>query len=134
MASCEALDGLMAAVEAGTKPRTTATVDPLDDPPGTLGSVALLTTTLDDDWSDLPLTPERIVRGHRQLASIERGGLFTELKAAHGSAEITEVTRQRVDWQRQAAQDAGGLGVDEDYGGDHEAHPRAGASSPWASK
>ena len=41
----------------------------------------------------------------RQLASIERGGLFTELKAVHGSAEITQVTRQRVDWQRQAAQD-----------------------------
>ena len=41
----------------------------------------------------------------RQLASIERGGLFTELKARHGAAEITEVTRQRVDWQRQAAQD-----------------------------
>src|SRR5271170_3257064 len=41
----------------------------------------------------------------RQLASIERGGLFTELKARHGSAEITEVTRQRVDWQRQAARD-----------------------------
>ena len=41
----------------------------------------------------------------RQLASIERGGLFTELKARHGSAEITEVTRQRVDWQRQAAHD-----------------------------
>ena len=41
----------------------------------------------------------------RQLASIERGGLFTELKARHGSAEITEVTRQRVDWQRRAAQD-----------------------------
>ena len=41
----------------------------------------------------------------RQLASIERGGLFTELKARHGSAEITEVTRQQVDWQRRAAQD-----------------------------
>ena len=41
----------------------------------------------------------------RQLASIERGGLFTEFKARHGAAEITEVTRQRVDWQRQAAQD-----------------------------
>jgi Ti-type conjugative transfer relaxase TraA len=39
----------------------------------------------------------------RQLASIERGGLFTELRARHGAAEITEVTRQRVDWQRQAA-------------------------------
>ena len=41
----------------------------------------------------------------RQLASIERGGLFTELRKAHEAAEITEVTRQRVDWQRQAARD-----------------------------
>jgi Ti-type conjugative transfer relaxase TraA len=41
----------------------------------------------------------------RQLASIERGGLFAELKQRHGSAEITEVTRQREDWQRQAARD-----------------------------
>ena len=41
----------------------------------------------------------------RQLASIERGGLFTELRKAQGAAEITEVTRQKVDWQRQAARD-----------------------------
>ena len=41
----------------------------------------------------------------RQLASIERGGLFTELRKAHGAAEITEVTRQRTGWQRQAARD-----------------------------
>src|ERR1700712_5364825 len=41
----------------------------------------------------------------RQLASIERGGLFTELRKAHGAAEITEVTRQKVDWQRHAARD-----------------------------
>jgi Ti-type conjugative transfer relaxase TraA len=41
----------------------------------------------------------------RQLASIERGGLFAELRQRHGAAEITEVTRQRVDWQRQAARD-----------------------------
>jgi ATP-dependent exoDNAse (exonuclease V) alpha subunit len=41
----------------------------------------------------------------RQLASIERGGLFSELKAHHSAAEITEVTRQRVAWQRQAARD-----------------------------
>jgi Ti-type conjugative transfer relaxase TraA len=41
----------------------------------------------------------------RQLASIERGGLFTELKQRHGSAEITEVTRQSTGWQRQAARD-----------------------------
>ena len=41
----------------------------------------------------------------RQLASIERGGLFTELRKAHGSAEISHVTRQRVDWQRESARD-----------------------------
>jgi Ti-type conjugative transfer relaxase TraA len=41
----------------------------------------------------------------RQLASIERGGLFTELRKIHGAAEITEVTRQKVGWQRQAARD-----------------------------
>lgn len=41
----------------------------------------------------------------RQLASIERGGLFAELKARHGSVAITEVTRQKADWQRQAARD-----------------------------
>ena len=41
----------------------------------------------------------------RQLASIERGGLFAEMRERHGAAEITEVTRQRVDWQRQAARD-----------------------------
>ncbi|SEF14902.1 Ti-type conjugative transfer relaxase TraA [Rhizobiales bacterium GAS191] len=41
----------------------------------------------------------------RQLASIERGGLFTELKKGHGSVEIKQVRRQRVDWQRDAARD-----------------------------
>jgi hypothetical protein len=41
----------------------------------------------------------------RQLASIERGGLFAELRQRHGAAEITEVTRQKVDWQRQATRD-----------------------------
>lgn len=41
----------------------------------------------------------------RQLASIERGGLFTALTQRHGAVEITAVTRQRVDWQRQAAHD-----------------------------
>ena len=41
----------------------------------------------------------------RQLASIERGGLFSELRQRHGSAEISEITRQRADWQRPAARD-----------------------------
>jgi ATP-dependent exoDNAse (exonuclease V) alpha subunit len=41
----------------------------------------------------------------RQLASIERGGLFAELRERHGAVEITEVTRQTVDWQREASRD-----------------------------
>jgi ATP-dependent exoDNAse (exonuclease V) alpha subunit len=41
----------------------------------------------------------------RRVASIERGGIFTELRQQHGAAEITEVIRQTVDWQRQAARD-----------------------------
>jgi Ti-type conjugative transfer relaxase TraA len=41
----------------------------------------------------------------RQLAAIERGGLFGEMRERHGAAEIAEVTRQRVGWQRQAARD-----------------------------
>lgn len=41
----------------------------------------------------------------RQLASIERGGLFTALKERHGAAAIVEVTRQREAWQREAARD-----------------------------
>jgi Ti-type conjugative transfer relaxase TraA len=59
----------------------------------------------------------------RQLASIERGGLFTELKSRHGSAEITEVTRQRVDWQRQAAHDL----AEGRFGDAIAAYDRAGA-------
>jgi Ti-type conjugative transfer relaxase TraA len=41
----------------------------------------------------------------RQLASIERGGLFTALREQHGATEISEITRQRTDWQRRAARD-----------------------------
>ena len=41
----------------------------------------------------------------RQLTSIERGGLFSELRQRHVAAEISEITRQRSDWQRAAARD-----------------------------
>ena len=41
----------------------------------------------------------------RQLPSIERGGLFTEMVKVHGSAEITGVVRQNEEWQRQASMD-----------------------------
>ena len=40
----------------------------------------------------------------RQLASIERGGLFRELADKHGSVEITGVVRQRG-WQKDASED-----------------------------
>ena len=46
----------------------------------------------------------------RQLTSTERGGLFNELRQRHGAAEITEVTWQKVDWQRQAARDSRSAG------------------------
>jgi ATP-dependent exoDNAse (exonuclease V) alpha subunit len=62
----------------------------------------------------------------RQLASIERGGLFTELKTRHGAAEITEVTRQRVDWQRQAARDL----AEGRFGEAVAAYDKAGAVTP----
>ena len=38
----------------------------------------------------------------RQLASIERGGMFTAVKEQHGSAVISKVRRQEADWQRAA--------------------------------
>ena len=69
----------------------------------------------------------------RQLASIERGGLFTELRRTHGAAEITEVTRQKVGWQRQAARDLaegrfdGGAGVRPARGGDVDGGSGGGA-------
>lgn len=46
-----------------------------------------------------------LVGDDRQLTSIERGGIFSELVRAHGAAEITQVMRQRIDWQRTAARD-----------------------------
>jgi hypothetical protein len=46
-----------------------------------------------------------LVGDDRQLPSIERGGIFPELLRRHASAEITEVTRQKIEWQRQAARD-----------------------------
>ena len=36
-----------------------------------------------------------LVGDDRQLASVERGGLFTELKRLHGAAELSQVTRQK---------------------------------------
>lgn len=46
-----------------------------------------------------------LVGDDRQLPSIERGGMFTQLQQRHDWVEITQVTRQQVEWQRQAARD-----------------------------
>ncbi|MCW2247862.1 Ti-type conjugative transfer relaxase TraA [Azospirillum fermentarium] len=46
-----------------------------------------------------------LVGDDRQLASVERGGMFSEIKERHGSAVIRSVRRQGEDWQRQASQD-----------------------------
>lgn len=46
-----------------------------------------------------------LVGDDRQLASIERGGMFSEIRERVGSATLTTVRRQSQDWARQAAQD-----------------------------
>jgi Ti-type conjugative transfer relaxase TraA len=46
-----------------------------------------------------------LVGDDRQLSSIERGGMFPELLQRHAFAELTEVARQKVGWQIQAARD-----------------------------
>lgn len=46
-----------------------------------------------------------LVGDTQQLQSISAGGLFGAVKAKIGSAEILEVRRQKVDWQKQVAND-----------------------------
>ncbi|HYE39742.1 MAG TPA: AAA family ATPase, partial [Ramlibacter sp.] len=46
-----------------------------------------------------------LVGDDRQLASVERGGLFSVLRERYGVATIEKVTRQRQEWQREAAED-----------------------------
>lgn len=46
-----------------------------------------------------------LVGDDRQLGSIERGGMFTEIREQLGSASLTTVRRQHQDWARQAARD-----------------------------
>jgi len=45
-----------------------------------------------------------LVGDNRQLASIERGGMFEVLKDRHGAAELTEVRRQRQTEDRSASE------------------------------
>jgi len=63
----------------------------------------------------------------RQLASIERGRLFTALREQHGTTEISEITRQRTDWQRRAARDLAEGRFEEAVA----AFDRAGAITTW---
>lgn len=46
-----------------------------------------------------------LVGDDRQLASIERGGVFTDIRERIGSASLTTVRRQHQDWAKQAATD-----------------------------
>lgn len=46
-----------------------------------------------------------LVGDDRQLASIERGGMFSEIREKIGSARLVSVRRQHQDWARQASQD-----------------------------
>ena len=49
-----------------------------------------------------------LVGDDRQLASVERGGMFSAVKEQHGSAVISKVRRQADDWQRAASEDFAG--------------------------
>ena len=46
-----------------------------------------------------------LVGDDRQLASIERGGVFSDIRGRIGSATLSTVRRQHQDWARQAARD-----------------------------
>lgn len=46
-----------------------------------------------------------LVGDDRQLASIERGGMFAEIRQRIGSAALSTVRRQSQDWARQASRD-----------------------------
>lgn len=46
-----------------------------------------------------------LVGDDRQLASIERGGVFTDIREKIGSASLTTVRRQHQNWAKQAATD-----------------------------
>lgn len=49
----------------------------------------------------------------RQQGSVQRGGLFTQIKERHGSVVISRVRRQEQGWQRTASEDfSGGRMVD----------------------
>jgi Ti-type conjugative transfer relaxase TraA len=70
-----------------------------------------------------------LVGDDRQLSSIERGGVFSELLKRFETAEITKVMRQEVDWQREAARDL----AQYRFGDAVDAFDRAGAIH-WSDK
>ena len=54
----------------------------------------------------------------QQLQAIEAGAAFRALQERHGAAEITEIRRQHVDWQRQATRELAGAAIDFADGGE----------------
>lgn len=46
-----------------------------------------------------------LVGDDRQLASVERGGMFTAIREKHGASELRQVHRQHEDWSKQASID-----------------------------
>lgn len=44
-----------------------------------------------------------LVGDSRQLASVERGGIYADLSQRHGAATLTTIHRQREDWSKDAA-------------------------------
>jgi len=46
-----------------------------------------------------------LVGDEKQLASVQRGGIFDELKARHGCAELLDVRRQDEPWAKAASRD-----------------------------
>ena len=54
----------------------------------------------------------------QQLQAIEAGAAFRALQERHGAAEITEIRRQHVDWQREATRELAGVSIDPAGGGE----------------
>lgn len=46
-----------------------------------------------------------LIGDDRQLASIERGGMFTAIREKYGASELRQVRRQRDDWAKQSSLD-----------------------------
>ena len=95
--------------------------------------MAELTRTRSDAGAKLIL-----VGDDRQLASIDRGGMFGALKDRYGAAALTEVTRQHKDEERRAAtmmaegNFADALAIYQDKGAIHWTRTQDQARAAWS--